>query len=189
MAATRWAAPWGPRSSAIIADDAFLAEVAPQGRAVPPGTGRPGRRATRRCSRRCAAQGLMLGLKCRVAPTDVVKAGYAAAPADRARRRQCRCAFCPRSTSPTPTSPRPSPALTARPPRWSSAGRRLSLLLFPNIPGGPGAEAPGCSANKEHRHETLPRHPQDRRRRPARHDRHRPRDEDRPQRPPQGHAR
>ncbi len=78
MAAIRWPARWGPRLCRDrLEDPAFLAEVH-----------RKGALFRQRLEGLVAAHpqvfegvrgtGLMLGLKCKLAPTDVVKAGYAA---------------------------------------------------------------------------------------------------------------
>jgi acetylornithine/N-succinyldiaminopimelate aminotransferase len=61
----------------------------PQGCAHAPGPGKPGRRAIPQVFEAVRGEGLMLGLKCKPAPADVVKAGYEAGHPDRRRRRQC----------------------------------------------------------------------------------------------------
>ena len=135
MAATPWAARWGPRWSRSSRDDAFLAEVARKGALFRQGLeGLVARHPT--VFEAVRGEGLMLGLKCSAPNTDVVKAGYAAgvltvAAADNVLR------LLPALNIPDADI---AEALTrldqaAAQPRAS----RLILHLGPNIPGGPGA--------------------------------------------------
>ncbi len=51
--------------------------------------------------------GLMMGLKCKVPNTELQAAALDQQLLTIARRRQCACAFCRRSSSPMPILPRP----------------------------------------------------------------------------------
>jgi hypothetical protein len=161
----------GCRVMEIVADDAFLAEVNAQAGLL-----------RQKLEGLVAAHpdvfegvrgaGLMLGLKCRVPNTDVVAAGYASG-SSRCPRPTTSSASCRRSRSPTTRSPKAWPASTARPPA-SPATRpeRCPFICPENILGGSArGQTPPRSPRPRKPDDPLPRHPQDRPRRPARHDR------------------
>jgi acetylornithine/N-succinyldiaminopimelate aminotransferase len=76
-AATRSAARWGRRSSRLISDPAFLTEVGRKGALLRQGLESLVARHPQ-VFEAVRGEGLILGLKCKPAPADVVKAGYEA---------------------------------------------------------------------------------------------------------------